>query len=183
MVVALAVLLAAARFLTGLFQRHTHRYRLGAARQLRLATWPLLTLSVGLSILPMLSNVHSGLEMGLVAGLLALIAGLAGPALLLHLRYMSLNSSTELVFNPENNLLEVWDNGQQIPFAKRDLRAVERVTCSARHSFWRPYDYLRLHLADGRVVVLNSLLTDLDPLTRFLSSAPLTKRSARWCWV
>ncbi len=180
---ALGLLLGAARLLTGLFQRRPHRYRLGAARQLRLATWPLLALSVALSVLPMLAGVRSGLELGLVLGLLLLVAALAGPALLLHARYYVLNRGTELVFNPEANLLEVWEHGQRITFAPRDLQAVERVACRARRSFWHRYDYLRLHLAGGRTVVLTSLLTDLEPLTRFLSSAPLTRRSAAWCWI
>ena len=183
MAVALIILLGAVRFLTGLFQRKTYRYRLNAARQLRLATWPLLALSVGLSVLPMLGSVRSGLEAGMVGALLLVVAGLAGPALVLHARYHLLNAATELVFNPETNALEVWEQGQQIPFTKRDLLLVERVTCRARRSFWHRYDYLRLHLADGRVLVLTSLLTDLEPLTRFLNSTPLTRRTARWCWV
>ena len=183
MAVALALLLGAARFITGLFQRRTHRYQLTAARQLRLATWPLLALSVALSVLPMLGDVHSGLETGLVLALLLIVVGLAGPALLLHTRYYFLNANTELVFNPEANLLEVWEHGQQIPFAKRDLLAVERVTCRTRRSFWHRYDYLRLHLASGQVLTLTSLLTTLEPLTRFLSSAPLTQKTKRWCWV
>ena len=177
------LLLGAARFLTGLFQRKTHHYRLSAARQLRLATWPLLTLSVGLSVLPMLSSVRSGLEVGLVGGLLALVVALAGPALVLHLRYCFVNAGTELVFNPETNVLEVWEQDQRIAFRKSDLSQVERVTCSAPHSFWRHYDYLRLHLADGRALVLTSLLTDLEPLTRFLESTPLSRRRTPWCWV
>jgi hypothetical protein len=182
-VVVLAVLLGAARLLTGLFQRKTYRYHLSAARQLRLATWPLLALSVAVSVLPMLSGVRSALEAGMVVGLLAVVAALAGPALVLHLRYYTLNTGTELIFNPEANVLEVWEQGHRIPFAKHHLREVERVTCSARRSFWYRYDYLRLHLAGGRVLVLTSLLTDLEPLTRFLSSAPLTQRSVGWCWV
>lgn len=183
MAVALALLLGAARLVTGIFQRRTHRYRLSAARQLRLATWPLLALSVALSVLPMLDGVRSGLEMGLVLALLMLVAGVAGPALLLHARYYALNAGTELVFDPEANLLEVWEYGHQIPFAKRDLLSVERVTCRAHRSFWHRYDYLRLHLASGQVLTLTSLLADLDPLTHFLSSAPLSRQTKRWCWV
>lgn len=179
----LALLLGAARLLTGLFQRRTHRYRLGAARQLHLVTWPLLALSVALSVLPMLGDVHSGLETGLVLALLAGVVALAGPALLLHARYYTLNAGTELVFNPEINQLEVWEHSQAVPFTKRELLAVERVTCRARRSFWHRYDYLRLHLTGGRTLLLTSLLTDLEPLTRFLSTAPLTRRSKRWCWV
>ena len=181
--VALALLLGAARLLTGLFQRKTYRYCLTAARQLRLATWPLLALTVALSVLPMLSSVRTGLEAGLVLALLAVVAALAGPALLLHARYYALNAGTELLFEPEANRFEVWERGHAVPFRQRDLCRVERVTCRARRSFWHRYDYLRLHLADGRVLTFTSLLTDLEPLTRFLASAPLTRRAVRWCWV
>ncbi len=180
---ALALLLGAARVVTGWFQPKTHRYRASATRQLRLATWPLLALSVGLSVLPMLGNVHTQLELGLLTALLAGVALLAGPALLLHLRYYLLNANTELVFEPKANLLEVWQHGQAIPFARRDLLGAERVTCRARRSFWHRYDYLRLHLAGGQTLVLTSLLTDLEPLTWFLGSVPLTRRTAYWCWT
>ena len=182
-VLALALLLGAARLLAGLFQTKTHRYRASAARQLRLATWPLLALSVGLSVLPMLGGSHSKLEMTLLVALLAGLTLLAGPALLLHLHYYLLNANTELIFEPKANVLEVWQHGQAIPFARRDLLTVERVTCSARRSFWHRYDYLRLHLAGGQTLVLTSLLADLEPLTRFLGSVPLTHRTAYWCWT
>ena len=180
---ALALLLGAARLLAGLFRPRTHRYRATAARQLRLATWPLLALSVGLSVLPMLGGIHSKLEISLLVALLAGVVLLAGPALLLHARYFWLNAGTELIFEPKANVLEVWRHGQAVPFARRDLLAVERVTCRARRSFWHRYDYLRLHLAGGQMLVLTSLLTDLEPLTRFLGSVPLTRRTAYWCWV
>jgi hypothetical protein len=88
-----------------------------------------------------------------------------------------------LVFQPTENQFEVYEAGQRIAFERRDLARVERVTCRARRSFWAKYDYLRLHLADGRCVVLTSLLTDLEPLAVFLRNLPTERRTKTWCWV
>ena len=184
--VVLFVVLGAARWVTGLFSKRTHVYRATAARQLRLLFWPLLALGAGLSVLPAVAiggALVSGFEWALTLGFLAFTLVLSGPVLLLHLRYWTLNHDTALAFQPTENRFEVYEAGQRVPFERRDLARVERVTCRARRSFWAKYDYLRLHLHDGRVITLTSLLTELEPLVVFLRSVPTERRTAYWCGV
>jgi hypothetical protein len=185
--VVLFVVLGAARWVTGLFSKRTHVYRATAARQLRLLFWPLLALGAGLSVLPAVamggSAPVSGFEWALTLGFMAFTLGLSGPALLLHLRYYTLNHDTTLAFQPAENRFEVYEAGQRVPFERRDLARVERVNCRARRSFWAKYDYLRLHLHDGRVLTLTALLMELEPLAVFLRSLPTDRRSQYWCWV
>ena len=185
--VVLFVVLGAARWVTGLFSKRTHVYQATAARQLRLLFWPLLALGAGLSVLPAVamggSTPASGFEWALTGGFMAFTLVLSGPALLLHLRYYTLNHDTTLAFQPTDNRFEVYEAGQRVPFERRDLARVERVTCRARRSFWAKYDYLRLHLHDGRVITLTALLTELEPLAGFLRSVPTERRSRYWCWV
>ncbi|MDB5235221.1 MAG: hypothetical protein JWR44_2214 [Hymenobacter sp.] len=183
--VVLLVVLGAARWLTGLFSKRTHIYQTTAARQLRLLFWPLLALVAGLSVLPAvaLGEKASAFEWLLSGGFVLFTLVLSGPALLLHLRYWLLNHETRLVFQPDENRFEVYEAGQRVPFERRDLAGVERVTCKARRTFWNKYNYLRLNLTDGRSVVLTSLLADLEPLAGFLRSVPTQRRSSAWCWV
>jgi len=184
--VVLLVVLGAARWLTGLFTKRTHTYRTTAARQLRLLFWPLLALGAGLSVVPAVAlggPTASQFEWLLTTGFVLFTVALSGPTLLLHLRYWLLNHETTLVFQPTENRLEVYEAGQRVEFARRDLARVERVTCRARRTFWARYDYLRLHLADGRVIVLTSLLTDLEPLMVFLRNLPIERCTTAWCWV
>ena len=184
--VVLLVALGAARWLTGLFTKRTHTYRTTAARQLRLLFWPLLALGAGLSVVPAVAlggPTASQFEWLLTTGFVLFTVALSGPTLLLHLRYWLLNHETTLVFQPTENRLEVYEAGQRVEFARRDLARVERVTCRARRTFWARYDYLRLHLADGRVIVLTSLLTDLEPLMVFLRNLPIERCTTAWCWV
>ncbi|MFC7666831.1 hypothetical protein ACFQT0_04900 [Hymenobacter humi] len=119
----------------------------------------------------------------LAAGFGLFTLALSGPALLLFVRYWALNHETVLVFQPNENRFEVYEAGQRVAFERRDLATVERVRCSARRSFWAKYDYLRLHLVDGRAIVLTSLLTDLEPLAVFLRNLPSERRTKSWCWV
>jgi len=182
----LFVVIGAARWLTGLFARRTNVYQITAARQLRLLFWPLLALGAGLSVLPAVAMDAAPIslfEWGLTAGFVLFTLGLSGPALLLHLRYWLLNCETTLVFQPTDNRLEVYEADLRQPFERRDLARVERVTCRARRTFWAKYDYLRLHLHDGRVIVLTSLLTDLEPLAVFLRNVPPEQHARVWCWV
>ena len=182
----LLLVLGAARWLTGLFSKRTNTYRATAARQLRQLFWPLLALGAGLSVVPTVAlggPAASQFEWLLTAGFVLFTVMLSGPALVLHLRYWVLNHETVLVFQPTENRLEVYEAGLRVPFERRDLARVERVTCRARRTFWARYDYLRLHLLDGRVVVLTSLLADLEPLTVFLRNLPTERRTAAWCWV
>ena len=182
----LLLVLGAARWLTGLFSKRTHTYRATATRQLRLLFWPLLALGAGLSVVPAVAlggPVASQFEWLLTIGFVLFTVALSVPALLLHLRYWVLNRETVLVFQPTENRFEVYEAGQRVAFARRDLARVERVTCRARRTFQAKYNYLCLHLADGRVIMLTSLLTDLEPLAMFLRNLPIERRTAGWCWV
>jgi hypothetical protein len=184
--VVIFLVLGAARWVTGLFSKRTHVYQATAARQIRLLFWPLLALGAGLSVLPAVAMGEgpvSGFEWALTLGFMAFTLVLSGPALLLHLRYYTLNHDTTLAFQPIDNRFEVYEAGQRVPFERRDLARVERVTCRARRSFWAKYDYLRLHLHDGRIITLTVLLTELEPLAVFLRSLPTDRRSQYWCWV
>ena len=182
----LLLVLGATRWLTGLFSQRTHTYQASAARQLRLLFWPLLALGAGLSVVPAVAlggPAASQFEWLLTIGFVLFTVALSVPALLLHLRYWVLNRETVLVFQPTENRFEVYEAGQRVAFARRDLARVERVTCRARRTFWAKYNYLCLHLADGRVIMLTSLLTDLEPLAVFLRNLPIERRTAGWCWV
>ncbi len=184
--VVLFVVLGAARWVTGLFSKRTHVYRTTAARQMRLLFWPLLALGAGLSVVPAVAMGGakiSNFEWVLTLGFLMFTLVLSGPALLLHLRYWALNHETVLVFQADENRFEVHEAGQRLPFERRDLAGIERVTCRARRTFWARYNYLRLHLRDGRIIVLTALLTDLEPLASFLRSVPTERRTRAWCWV
>lgn len=186
MAVVLLVVLGALRWVTGLFAKRTAVYRLTAARQMRLLFWPLLAFGAGLSVLPAVAlggpqTTSSEWVLALAFFLFTLV--LSGPALLLFLRYWVLNNATAVVFQPTENQFEVYEGGQRTAFERRDLARVERVRCSARRSFWAKYDYLRLHLVDGRTIVLTSLLTDLEPLAVFLRNLPTEQRRRAWCWV
>ena len=182
----LLLLLGATRWLTGLFSKRTHTYHASATRQLRLLFWPLLALGAGLSVVPAVAlggPAASQFEWLLTIGFVLFTVALSVPALLLHLRYWVLNRETVLVFQPTENRFEVYEAGQRVAFARRDLARVERVTCRARRTFQAKYNYLCLHLADGRVIMLTSLLTDLEPLAIFLRNLPIERRTAGWCWV
>ncbi|GAC1587703.1 MAG: hypothetical protein NVS3B25_03880 [Hymenobacter sp.] len=186
MAAVLVAVLGAARWASGLFAKRTYVYHPTAARQLRLLFWPLLALGAGLSVVPAVAlggAAVSSFEWLLTVGFVVFTLVLSGPALVLHLRYWVLNRDTALVFQPAENRFEVYEAGQRIAFGRRDLVGVRRVTCRARRTFWARYDYLRLHLVDGRVLVLTSLLTDLDPLTGFLRSVPTERVARYWCWV
>jgi hypothetical protein len=184
--VVLFVVLGAARWVTGLFSKRTHVYQTTAARQMRLLFWPLLALGAGLSVLPTVAMggaAVSAFEWLLTAGFMLFTLVLSGPALLLHLRYWTLNQATTLAFQPTENRFEVYEAGQRVPFERRDLARIARVTCHARRSFWARYDYLTLHLHDGRSITLTSLLTELEPLAVFLRNVPTDRSSRYWCWT
>lgn len=184
--IVLFAVLGAARWVSGLFSKRTHVYQTTAARQLRLLFWPLLALGAGLSVLPavaMNEQPASAFEWVLTGGFFLFTLLLSGPALVLHLRYWALNHNTTLAFQPAENRFEMYEAGQLIPIARRDLARTERVTCSARRSFWAKYDYLRLHLTDGRIIVLTSLLTELEPLAGFLRNVPTERQTHYWCWT
>ena len=181
----LGVVLGAARGLTGLVGRRTTVFRATAARQLGLAFWPLLALGTGLSVLPAVAlggGGGSAFEWGLAASFGAATLVLGGPALLLHGRYYALNAHTALVFEPAANRLEVYERGQRRPFERRDLAAVDYVTCRAPRSFRAPYAYLRLRLRTGEELILTTLLAELRPVAEFLRSVPGRREAVAWPW-
>jgi hypothetical protein len=185
-VALLLLVMGGLRWLLGLFGSKKQVFHLTAGRQLRLAFWPLLALGAGLSAVPAValsSHTASAFEWALAAGFMGLVLALCGPALLLHARYWWLNQGTDVVFQPAANRFEIYEHGQRVPFTQRDILKVERVSCRARRTFWANYDYLHLHLADGRRLVLTSLLADLEPVATFLRSVPTERRAVAWCWV
>ena len=184
--VVLFLVLSATRWVTGFFSKRTHVYQTTAARQIRLLFWPMLALGAGLSVVPAVAMgdaMGSAFEWALALGFLVFTLVLSGPTLALHLRYWVLNHDTVLIFQPDDNRFEVYEVGQRQPFERRDLAGIERVTCRTRRTFRSRYDYLRLHLHDGRVIVLTSLLTELEPLAVFLRNVPTRRRAKAWCWV
>lgn len=184
--VVLLLVLGALRWVSGLFSKRSYVYQTTTARQLRLLFWPLLALGAGLSVVPTVAlgnQPATAFEWLLTGSFVLFTLILSGPALVLHLRYWGLNHETALAFQPTENRFEIYEAGQRILFAQRDLVKVERVTCRARRTFWVKYDYLRIHFADGRVLVLTSLLTELEPLTTFLRSVPTERRTSYWCWT
>jgi hypothetical protein len=178
-------LIVGLRLITGLFGRKNRTYRPAFLRQFALLFWPLLCLGVGLPFLG--SFFYAGTlatyELVLLTAIAAVVLGFSVPAFVLHGRYYVLNAATTLVFDPKQNVLEVYEGSRRIPFGKRDIARVERVTCQSDRLFWSPYNYLLVHLHGGQTVVLTSLLTKLEPLTEFLRNTPLEKRQRWFCWI
>ncbi|SHI31714.1 hypothetical protein SAMN02745146_0506 [Hymenobacter daecheongensis DSM 21074] len=170
------------RLITGFFTKASRVYRPTFGRQLYLLFWPLLCLGVGL---PFLASFFffgplSSYELVLLTAVAAVVLGFAGPALALHAQYYVRNLHTTLVFEPKQNILEVYESGVPIPFAKSDLQRVEWVTCASPRLFWSNYNFLRLHLRDGRAITLTALLTNLEPVAGFLRNSNMEPRQ-RWC--
>ncbi|RSK49357.1 hypothetical protein [Hymenobacter rigui] len=172
------------RLVTGLFGRKNRVYRPTALRQFTLLFWPLLCLSVGLPFLGsfFFTEYASTYELVLLLVLAAVVLGFSLPAFVLHVRYYFINQHTTLIFDPKQNVLEVYEGSAQIPFGKRDLVRVEYVTCRSERLFWSPYGYLRLHLRSGDVLTLTTLLLKLDPVAEFLRHTPLERRRRWFCW-
>lgn len=171
------------RFVTGIFTRRSNDYHLTWARQLQLLFWPLLTLAVGGPLLGsgLLAAPLSSYDISLLSLLAVVVLGFAGPALVLHAQYYLRNQATRLIFEPKQNRLEVYENHHLIPFTRQQVARVEWVECRSRRFFWSQYHYLRLHLADGRVLTLTSLLTNLRPVAEFLRNTHLEQHRRWWC--
>lgn len=171
------------RFVTGIFTRRGNAHHITWARQLQLLFWPLLTVAVGGPLLGsgLLAAPLSGYDILLLSLLAAVVLGFAGPALVLHTQYYLRNQATSLVFEPKKNQLEVYENHQLVPFTRQQVERVEWVECRSRRFFWSQYTYLRLHLADGRVLTLTSLLTNLRPVAEFLRNTHLEQQQRWWC--
>ncbi|GAA4378197.1 hypothetical protein [Hymenobacter koreensis] len=172
------------RWVLRLFGRKRVVFEVNYWRGVYLLAWPLACLAVALPfVATFFSGTRSPLETGLLVCLGISMLGFALPAFVLHARFYGCNKNTTLLFDPKQNRLDVAEAGVPLAFARRDVVQVERVTCRSPRLFWSPYDYLRLHLHDGRIITLTSLLTDLDPLTDFLRNTNLVQRQRWFCWV
>lgn len=182
---AITAIVLGLRFITNFFSKVSKVYRPTFLRQFYLLFWPLLCLCVGLPFLSSFLYLGevSGFELILLLALAAVTLGFSVPALLLHAQYYARNFRTTLVFDPDKNRLEVYEERVRIPFSKSDLVRVERVTCTSRRLFWSNYDYLQLHLRSGEVLTITSLLTNLRPLTEFLRNTPLHQRQCWFCFL
>ena len=178
-------LLMGLRLLTGLFQGKRRSYTLTFQRQMALLFWPLLCLSVGLPFLAsfLFAGAIATYELVLLLAFSALILGFAAPALALHVHYYMRNHTTEVVFEPKQNLLEVYEAGQRIPFGRTDLVRVDYVRCTSRRLFWSNYEYVQLHLRNGRTITVTSLLMKLGPLADFLRNANLQTHQHIFCTI
>ncbi|MCC2546102.1 hypothetical protein LJY25_06575 [Hymenobacter sp. BT175] len=173
------------RFITNFFSRASRVHRPTFLRHFYLLFWPLLCLGVGLPFLGsfLYYGTLSTFELVLLTLVAAVVLGFSVPALVLHLQYYALNRETTLVFDAKQNALEVYEGRVRVPLARRDLVRVEWVTCKSNRLFWSNYNYLRLHLSSGHVVVLTSLLTNLQPLAEFLRHTNLVSREEWLCLV
>ncbi|GAB2948685.1 hypothetical protein GCM10027048_12010 [Hymenobacter coalescens] len=167
-----------------LFGRQRTVFQVTYWRGVYLLIWPLASLSVALPLLrPLLVGPVRWWEVALFGVLFAVVLGFALPSLLLHLQYYRRNRRTTLLFEPKRNFLEVYEGASQVSFQRADIREVEYGRCRARRAFWSNYEYLRLHLHDGRRVELTSLLTDLRPLAEFLRHTQLRPAWRWFCWL
>ena len=112
-----------------------------------------------------------------------MVLGFALPALVLHLHYYLHNHATEVVFEPKQNLLEVYHDGQRLPFSRADIERVLYVRCSSRRAFWSNYEYVQLHLRTGQVITLTSLLLKLPSMAEFLRNTHLETRQQLFCTI
>jgi hypothetical protein len=173
------------RLITSFFGKTSRVYRPGFLRHFRLLFWPLLCLGVGLPFLASFAffGTLSTYELVLLTALAAVVLGFSVPALLLHGQYYLRNVDTALAFDPRQNVLEVYESGQRVPFARHDLLRVEWVTCRSRTVFWSGYHYLRLHLRSGQVLTLTALLTNLEPVADFLRNSNVEPRQQLFCFL
>ena len=180
----LAVILGL-RLVTGFFGQNTHVYRPTALRQFRLLFWPLLCLGTGLPFLAsfFFFGTLSAYELTLLTAFAAVVLGFSLPSLVLHAQYYLRNAHTTLVFEPKQNVLEVYEGPNQVPFSKSDLLRVEWVTCASEQAFWSNYNYLRLHLRSGQVLILTALLTDLRPVAEFLRNSNVDLQQRWLCFI
>ncbi|MCC3155723.1 hypothetical protein LJ737_00635 [Hymenobacter sp. 15J16-1T3B] len=178
---ALGVVSLLLQWVLRLFGRRRTVFQVTYWRGVYLLIWPLASLCVALPLLrPLLTGPRSWWEIMLLALLFAVVLGFAAPSLLLHGQYYRRNRRTTLLFDPRQNTLEVYEGAEPVPFARHDIERVEYCRCRARRAFWSNYEFLRLHLRDGRTVELTSLLADLGPLAEFLRN---TRLQPVWRWV
>jgi hypothetical protein len=187
--VVLVVALGLARWALSLFSKKTTVYRPTVARQLALLTWPVLTVVAGLVAAGPGLLAPTAAERWLAWGLLLAVLALAAPALLLHLRYYTLNAATTLVFDPIQGRLQValdevlaYDPARQ---GWPGPGAIEWSRCRWLGVFWRRYEYLRLPLPQGDIILTALVLPDMKPLVGYLRhfGVEVVERRRGWAWV
>ena len=185
----LLVALGLARWALGIFSKKTTVYRPTVARQLSLLTWPVLAVVAGLVAAGPGLLAPTSAERWLAWGLLLAVLALAAPALLLHLRYYTLNAATTLVFDPAQGRLQValdevlaYDPARQ---GWPGPAPIEWSRCRWPGVFWRRYEYLRLPLPQGDIILTSLVLPDTEPLVRYLRhfGVAVVERRRGWAWV
>ena len=187
--VTLAVLLGLAHWALRLFGKKTTVYEATPARQLALLTWPLLAVGTGLAAAGPGLLAPTAAERGLAWAVLLAVLALAAPALVLHLRYYTLNAATTLVFDPLKGRLQV---GLHEVLAYDPARQgwpgpgpVEWSRCRWPGVFWRRYEYLRLPLPQGDIILTSLVIKDMHTLVRYLRhfGVVVVERRRAWAWV
>lgn len=167
-----------------LFGRRRTVFQVNYWRGVYLLIWPLASLCVALPMLrPLLVSSPNRWEIGVFGLLFVVVLGFALPSLLLHLQYYRRNRDTTLLFDPKQNIFEVYEGPVPVPFRRADIEQVTYCQCRTRRVFWHNYEYLRLRLSDGRTVELTSLLADLGPLAEFLRNTRLQPVRRWFCWL
>ncbi|MDO7887453.1 hypothetical protein [Hymenobacter cheonanensis] len=183
----MVVVLGLARWALGLFSKKATVYRATPARQLALLTWPLLAVGTGFATAAPGLVAATAFERWLAWGLLLAVLALAAPALLLHLRYYTLNAATTLVFNPlEGHLQVALDEVLAYDPARQGWPGpVEWSRCRWPGVFWRRYEYLRLPLPQGDIILTSLVLPDMHLLVRYLRhfGVVVVERRRPWAWI
>jgi len=183
----MVVLLGLARWALGLFSKKATVYRPTPARQLALLSWPLLAVGTGLATAAPGLVANTAFERWLAWALLLAVLALAAPALLLHLRYYTLNAVTTLVFNPLEGRLQVaLDEVLAYDPARQGWPGpVEWSRCRWPGVFWRRYEYLRLPLPQGDIILTSLVLPDMHLLVRYLRhfGVEVVERRRAWAWI
>ena len=187
--VVLAVALGLARGALAFFGRKTTFYRPTPARQLALLLWPLLAVGTGLAAAGPGLLAPIAAERGLAWVVLLAVLALAAPALVLHLRYYTLNAATALLFDPTGGRLQIalddilaYDPARQ---GWPGPAPVEWSRCRWPGVFWRRYEYLRLPLPQGDIILTSLVLSDMQPLVRYLRhfGVAVAERRRGWAWI
>ena len=136
-----------------------------------------------------LANLHQAVERWLAWGLLLAVLALAAPALLLHLRYYTLKAATTLLFNPLEGRLQVaLDEVRAYDPARQGWPGPEPVEwrrCRWPGVFWRRYEYLRLPLPQGDIILTSLVLPDMHLLVRYLRhfGVEVQEKRRAWAWA
>lgn len=187
--VGLVLALAGLRWVLSIFSKKTTRYRPTVVQQLSLLSWPVLAVAAGLAATAPNLLGGSAAERWLAWGVLAAVLALAAPALVLHLRYYTLNAATELLFIPTQGRLQVALHGVLAYDAGRQgwpgPGPVVWHRCRWPGVFWRRYEYLRLPQPQGDLILTSLLLPDIRPLVSYLREfgVVVVEKDQAWAWV